>query len=160
MLALDRVMNFEVAARVDLDLPVAIVDYYRVFPDPPVTKEFVADIQRGIKNPLRIYTNGNKGVLRDGHHRLVGAKQLGIENLPVHIVPNWLERTYDDYELPEVEHYLAGWLLDNIDFIHTNHKTRRTEVNKRLSTVYCECGAQWRESRQEPWQHVMGAPKR
>jgi hypothetical protein len=158
---IEEVMNYTSPARIDLQLPVDVVDYYRVFPEPPVTEIFKQEIgEVGIQQPLRIYVNGRKGVLRDGHHRLKVAKDLGLDLLPVHVVPNWLERTYVDYELPDLEEHLTSWLADNLDFTHTGHKIRRTEANKRVTQAYCECGAHWRETKHEPWEHILGGPKR
>lgn len=158
---IENASNYTAPARVDLQLPVDVVDYYRVFPNPSVSDSLTADIAaNGIKNPLRIYTNGKQGVLRDGHHRLVVAKQLEMVTMDVHIVPNWLERTYIDYDLPPVEPILAEWLRDNLDFTHQGHQQRRTELNRRVTEAFCDCGAYWRENVREPWEHIMGAPKR
>jgi ParB-like nuclease family protein len=157
ILALDRATNYHEPSRIDLELPTEVVDYYRVFPKPSVTTELVEDIAlNGIKQPIRIYTNGSKGVLRDGHHRLVIAQQLGLSMLPVHLVPNWLEKTYVDYDLPELEPMVSNWLEERVDFTHQTHRTKRLELNKRLTQVSCSCGANWREVSRE---FVMGGPR-
>lgn len=160
-LIIEETMSYTAPARVDLQLPVDVVDYYRVFPEPPVTEILKQEIAEfGIQNPLRIYVNGRKGVLRDGHHRLKIAKDLGLDLVPVHVVPNWLERTYVDYDLPDLEEHLTSWLADNLDFTHQGHRQRRTELNKRVTEAFCDCGAYWREHMREPWEHIMGAPKK
>jgi hypothetical protein len=152
---------YRAPARVDIELPTEVVDYYRVFPAPLVTNEFVDDIVvNGIENPIRIYTNGTKAVLRDGHHRLVAAQILGMDKMPVHIVPDWLQQTYVDYELPELEPRLTGWLKSHLDFTHQGHQAKRAEINKMVTKVYCSCGADWRETPDEQWEFIMGGPKK
>lgn len=141
-----RVVRYHDRPRVDLQLPLSVADHYRVFeePDAPDSlQESVQDI--GIRIPLRIYTNGARAVLRDGHHRLVVARRLGLETVPVQVVPNWLDRLYDAYELPEIEPLLAGWLEANPLFGHDGHDMVRTESNVRISSTVCSCGATWRE---------------
>lgn len=155
------VLSYFERPRIDLHLMPELVDYYRVFGDPPVTDAFVADIERnGILEPLRIYTNGTTGVLRDGHHRLVAARRLGLSSVPVHIVPNWLQRLYDGFPLPELDPVVSTWLADNLDFTHQSHFQKRIQCNRRLSQVRCSCGAHWRELDVEPWEHVLGAPRK
>lgn len=156
-----RVLSYFERPRIDLQLLTSLVDYYRVFDDPPVSEELVADIEaHGIREPLRIYTNGVTGVLRDGHHRLVAARRLELTSVPVHIVPNWLQRLYDGYPLPPLEPVVSTWLADNLDFTHRSHLQKRVECNKRLTQVVCSCGAHWREMSTEPWERVLGAPRR
>lgn len=143
---LTRVLSYFERPRVDLQMAVGLLDYYRVFDDPPVNALLVADVERnGICEPLRLYTNGITGVLRDGHHRLVVARQLGLRTVPVHIVPNWLQRLYDGYPLPPLEPVVSTWLADNVDFTHRSHIQHRVVCNKRLTQVLCSCGAHWRE---------------
>lgn len=150
---------YRAPARVDIGLPTGVVDYYRVFPNPDITDDFHADItSNGIKNPIRIYTNGTHAVLRDGHHRLVAAHKVGLKTMPVHIVPDWLQHTYADYNLPELEPLLANWLRDNLDFAHQGHQAKRAEVNKMVTQVFCSCGATWRETPDEQWERCLGGP--
>lgn len=160
-LVVDRVKLYHAPARVDIELPTAVVDGYRVFDDPLVSEEFVEDIRaNGIQNPIRIYTNGVKGVLRDGHHRLVVARRLGLKKMPVHVVPDWLQQTYPDYELPELDPRLIGWLRNNLDFTHRGHQAKRAQVNRCVTIVRCSCGADWREAPDEQWERIMGGSKR
>jgi hypothetical protein len=157
-LAINKVMSYYAPARVDLELPTEVVDYYRVFPEPNVSNLLVKDIQNnGIRNPVRLYTNGYRGVLRDGHHRLVVAKRSGITHMPVHVIPNWLEKTYISYSLPRLESLVSQWLENSLDFTHQSHNTSRVQLNKRITHIKCSCGAHWRESFHEPWQMVLGA---
>lgn len=142
-----RILSYTETARVDLHLPVLTVEYYRLFPEPPVPSDLFDDIRaNGIRSPLRIYTNGVKGVLRDGHHRLYIARMLGFKTVPVHVIPNWLEKVYVGYGLPDLERILQSWLADNDDsFTHVDHVQKRKECNERMTAVTCSCGAGWRE---------------
>lgn len=142
-----RVLSYTEPPRVDLHLPVLTVEYYRLFPEPPVPSDLFADIRaNGIRSPLRIYTNGVKAVLRDGHHRLYVARALGFDTVPVHVIPNWLEKVYVGYGLPDLEDRLATWLNEHMDyFCHEDHIQKRKTCNVRMTAVTCSCGATWRE---------------
>ncbi len=156
-----RVTNYFEPPRIDIELPTEIVDYYRVFPQPPISDELVKDIAaHGITNPLRIYTNGGQGVLRDGHHRLGVALQLGLDTMPVHLVPNWLGKTYFEYKLPRLEPLVEEWLRGNLDFAHEGHQNKRVDLNKRLTEVHCCCGARWRENVHEEWERILQHPRK
>ena len=78
----------------------------------------------------------------------------------MHVVPNWLQKVYFGYDLPDLEPLVKGWLADNLDFSHQGHTTKRAELNHRLTQVYCSCGAKWREHSREPWEHVLGMPRK
>jgi hypothetical protein len=121
------------------------VEHYRVFSRPTVSAEFISDIKvNGVTNQLRIYTNGRRAVLRDGHHRLVVAQQIGISFLPVHVIPDAL-RIYAGYSLAAVDSVLEEWLIENDDkFYHRGHRSCRQVLNSRLTRTICDCGAEWR----------------
>jgi hypothetical protein len=89
----------------------------------------------------------------------VVARRLGIETLPVHLVPNWLVRVYDEYELPGLEPLVKAWLDENLDFSHRGHTMKRAELNHVSTQVYCSCGAHWRETLHEPWERVTTGVK-
>lgn len=147
MIDSSRVLRYDDNPRVDLEMPVEIAEYYRVFEEPDVPDVLRESVARdGIISPLSIFTNGVKAVLRDGHHRLALARDTGMTTVPVQVIPNWLDRLYDTYRLPEVESVLRGWTEANPEFGHTGHETERTPCNLRLEQVVCSCGATWREA--------------
>lgn len=144
-----KIFTYQETPRIDLKIPVEVMEYYRVFPQPTVTDDFVADVGHGIREPLRIITDGDRAVLRDGHHRLAAMRKLRKTiSVPVHVVPNWLGNLYvDEYAPPGVEPVLARWLNENEDkFAHVEHTQELLEENTRLRHVGCSCGADWRES--------------
>jgi hypothetical protein len=143
-----KIFTYKETPRIDIKLPVEIMEYYRVFPQPQVTDEFVDSIRHGIREPLRIITDGTRAVLRDGHHRLAAMRREGMTvALPVHVVPNWLGNLYvDEYEPPYLESALARWLDRNEVFIHLDHTQTVLANNDRLRHIACSCGADWRES--------------
>jgi len=142
-----RVVRFEQISRVDLELPTGVVDSYRVWKEPPVPQELLDDITAvGIREPLRLFTDGVHAVLRDGHHRLVVAKQLGLATLPVHVMPNHLGGVYDDVTLTPIDELLARWLEANeFDFNHSSHTYHKAPMSPRAIQVACSCGASWWE---------------
>jgi hypothetical protein len=159
--AVHQGLGYREPPRVDLELPVGVVDYYRVFPSPEVTDELREDIRaNGVRDPIRIYTDGRRGVLRDGAHRLRIAYQLGIPTLATQIVPNFLGKVYDDYTVPVLEGVLTDWLAENLDYGHAEHRTIRWSVDKYVTKVSCSCGQAWTESPYEPWELVLGAHRK
>ena len=106
-----RPVRHEEDWHIDLELPTETVEYYRVFPDPKeISQELADDIAaNGIQRPVRIYTNGTRGVLRDGHHRLAIAKSQGITRMSAQIVANLLNPYTED--LPALEPAVKGWLV-------------------------------------------------
>lgn len=156
-----RAFGYQEPPRVDLELPVDVVEYYRVFPHPPISDELREDFEiNGITEPIRIYTDGQRGVLRDGRHRLRWAQQARIPTLTAQIVPNFLGKVYQDYTLPLLEGTLSSWLTENLDYSHTDHRMLRVSVDKRITKVSCSCGQDWKESPYEPWGLVFGAHRK
>lgn len=143
-----KIFTYQETPRIDIKLPVEIMEYYRVFPQPAITDEFVENIRHGIREPLRIITDGTRAVLRDGHHRLAAQRREGIITaLPVHVVPNWLGNLYvGEFEPPDLESALGRWLDRNEAFTHTDHTQDEVTRNDRLRLVDCSCGATWREA--------------
>lgn len=144
-----KIFTYQETPRIDLKVPVEVMEYYRVFPQPVVDDALVADIvTNGIREPLRIITDGTRAVLRDGHHRLAAMRKKDITtSLPVHVVPNWLGNLYvDEFTPPDVEPVLGRWLANNEAFTHTGHNQISLATNERLRHVRCLCGANWRES--------------
>lgn len=143
-----RILTYQEPARIDLKIPKDVMEFYRVFPQVTVTDEFVTDIrENGIREPLRIMTDGTRAVLRDGHHRLRAAQQTHLAAVPVHVVPNWLGNLYDDpaFAPPDVELCLFRWLKDNRSFLHVGHQQVEVGRNDRLIHFDCSCGATWRQ---------------
>jgi hypothetical protein len=143
-----KIFTYQEPARIDLKIPVEVMEYYRVFGQPAITDAFVDDVRHGIREPLRIVTDGSRAVLRDGHHRLAAVRRLGMTvALPVHVVPNWLGNLYvDEFAPPGVEPILKRWLADNETFVHTGHTQTELSTNDRCRHIACSCGADWRES--------------
>jgi hypothetical protein len=140
-------MGYASSVRIDLQLPLAVAQYYRVFAEPAVPnalRESVAT--HGFLRPLAVYTDGTHAVLRDGHHRLAVARELGLITVPVSISPNWLTRLYDEFTLPVIEPLLATWLEANPGFGHAEHVVSRAQANPRVIRASCSCGSTWRES--------------
>jgi len=144
-----KIFTYQETPRIDLKIPPDVLEYYRVFSSPAITEAFVDDVRGGIREPLRIITDGDRAVLRDGHHRLAAIRKLKMSiALPVHVVPNWLGNLYVGVnEPPGVEPVLARWLNENEDvFTHVDHTQELLAENARLRHVGCSCGADWRES--------------
>jgi len=67
--------------------------------------------QQGIRQPIQMLTNGTHAFVDDGHHRALGAQQLGMTQAPVHI-------DHDPYLLddtPDAQPLQPGPLKDWID---------------------------------------------
>lgn len=143
-----KVMSYRAAwPSVDLELPIAVAEYYRVFAEPAVPNALRDNVaEHGILTPLQIYTDGIHAVLRDGHHRLAIARELGLITVPISVHPNWLDRLYDEFTLPTLEPLLQEWLGSNPDFGHGEHRVRRADRNIRMIEAVCSCGTTWRES--------------
>lgn len=69
-------------------LPIDVVHHYREF-DRPYDKntQMIERVIRdqGIRQPLRISTDGTHGMLIEGNHRLHAARRLGMTHLPVQV---------------------------------------------------------------------------
>lgn len=143
--------------------PIGVVDYYRCWPVAPPQTELVESIKakalalreqgysevlsyaNGIEMPLVVYTDGTRGLLAEGNHRLQAAKEIGIKQLRVLVVPDHLilPRGMSEVHLRPAERYLRDAVHD-LEYRHTNHELKRFQVDPGSTMhVYCSCGAQW-----------------
>lgn len=105
----------------------------------------------GVLSPVRINTDGVSGVLTDGHNRYRLAKELGIEEMPVQVVPDNLRRMSAKYGRPALEPILREWIVDNL-WAHEGHDVSQHKIGARTggisSNTYlkcvCSCGAAWK----------------
>lgn len=72
-----------------LMLPTDIAHHYREY-NRPVDDENTAMLTRviadqGIRQPLRISTDGTHAILHEGNHRLTVARQLGMSHVPIQV---------------------------------------------------------------------------
>lgn len=109
-------------------LPIDVVHHYREFDRPydantRMVQRVIAD--QGIRQPLKISTDGTHAMLIEGNHRLHAARQLGMTHLPVQVFlekpgevmgkkhPDMLA-THPDYHDPApLEPVLSDWIKDN-----------------------------------------------
>lgn len=82
------------AMQPDLHLPTHLVrSQYTIGPIRHRTEQeyrdaLLEDIKaKGITKPLLIYTDGERGYLGDGHHRLEAAERLGLPTVPAVVIP-------------------------------------------------------------------------
>jgi hypothetical protein len=97
-------------------LPVAVAHHYREYdrPHDDVLGQVIAE--QGIRQPLRISTDGTHATLHEGNHRLEVAKRLGLTHVPVQVT---LEKPGDIIHnggRPPVplEPHLGDWIAQNI----------------------------------------------
>lgn len=141
----------------DLFLPTDIVGRYVTGPRVPLRGNFDALRQSmsldGVLEPLRIRTNGIFGILADGHSRHRLAIQMGIEELPIQVIPDSLRRVSAQYGHPVLDETLAAWVAENL-WRHLDHEVTRHRIGKQTGmaitpNIYlkcvCSCGATWKE---------------
>jgi hypothetical protein len=102
-----------------LMLPTDIAHHYREY-DRPVDDENTRMLTRviadqGIRQPLKISTDGTHAVLHEGNHRVNVARQLGISHVPVQVT---LEKPGDiinnsGIDPIPLESVLGGWVDQN-----------------------------------------------
>jgi hypothetical protein len=69
--------------------------------------DLASDIAKnGIRQPVVINTNGHHAYLDDGHHRTLAAQLLGLDRMPVRVVPGKYARSGD----AEVNGHLKDWM--------------------------------------------------
>ena len=141
----------------DLYLPTEVVKRYHVAEmahrlkiDPTLEWDIK---QNGVLKPLKLYTNGINGVLGDGNHRLRVAVKLGIEELPVQILPDSLRRMSSQRGYPPLDSITKDWATDWL-WSHTEHTVTRHIIGGKsaggisphlFKRCECSCGAKWRE---------------
>jgi hypothetical protein len=118
--------------------------------DPPLEWDIK---QRGVLKPLRLYTNGTFGILGDGNHRLRIALKLGIDKLPVQILPDNFKRMASQKGYPMLEPVVEAWVKENL-WSHSDHTVTRhiiggessggIKASKFIKCV-CSCDATWKE---------------
>lgn len=104
----------------DVMIPTKVLDHYREYSHPYDHKleEIIRD--QGIRQPVRISTDGNHAILSEGNHRLDVALKLGIPEIPARVFLG------DDILRGDVDGTLGGKApapLENFlkDFISKNH---------------------------------------
>lgn len=140
----------------DLYLPTEVVARYDVNPTAhgPHYFNLEQDIAaNGIQKPVRIYTNGIMGILGDGTQRVRMAQKLGIESIPVQVLPDHLRRMLTQRGSAQVDPDLAIWIDAHL-WQHADHDVSRKVVgggpsmgvtpNKYIRCT-CSCGASWKE---------------
>lgn len=137
-------------------LPVDLVDYYRCWPaaDPP--EALVDNIRvNGVASPLIIYSDGFRGLLGEGNHRLAAVKELGLSMLPVIVIPDRLVlpagmsveqlRQLD----PDVDRLTAEVTrrhhgIPSPGTVVAHRHQLSTHIEDQIVYVFCVCGAHWR----------------
>jgi hypothetical protein len=144
--------------KADLTIPTDAVAHYATHRPGPLRGDFqpleFSIRNDGVRQPLRIATDGVWGVLTDGHHRLRIARQLGVKKLPVQVVPDNMRRMSYKYGRAALEPFLAEWIPEHL-WVHTTHEVIRRRVGSPspaggiVSSTYlrcdCSCGANWKE---------------
>lgn len=103
-----------------LMLPTDIAHHYREY-DRPVDDENTAMLTRviadqGIRQPLRISTDGTHAILHEGNHRLSVARQLGMSHVPVQVTlekPGEIMTNSADSRPVPLEPVLREWVKQN-----------------------------------------------
>jgi ParB-like nuclease domain len=141
----------------DLWLPTEVAAHYHVANmdhrrpiDPPLE----ADIrEKGILFPLTIYTNGQHALIGDGNHRVRIAIKLGLEKVPVQVLPDNLRRKASRCGHPVLEPVLNAWVQEHL-WPHHDHEVFRRVIGgkaaggiepNRFANCRCSCNARWRE---------------
>lgn len=133
-------------------LPVEVVDHYRCWPEAEADEALTESVvSTGMTTPIIIYSDGLKGVLGDGQHRLAVAKELHWPEVPVQVIPDRLEvptgidMTRDHLRPAE------PMVLDVLDLLVRKHMRSlhsvRTYAEEHTVHVFCSCGAQWKRPR-------------
>lgn len=141
----------------DLVLPTDVVKRYHVTEmahrlsiDPSLEWDIK---QNGVLHPLKLYTNGANAVLGDGNHRVRIAVKLGIEELPLQILPDSLRRMSSQQGYPPLDEQIKEWAEDNL-WLHGDHDIVRHIIGGKsagginphlFKRCVCSCGARWRE---------------
>ena len=103
-----------------LMLPTDIAHHYREY-DRPVDDENTAMLTRviadqGIRQPLKISTDGTHAILHEGNHRLTVARQLGMSHVPVQVTlekPGEIMTNSADSRPVPLEPVLGEWVNQN-----------------------------------------------
>src|ERR1700752_4670354 len=97
----------------DLYLPTEVVHRYHVAEtahrlaiDPSLEWDIKAN---GVLHPLKLYTNGGFAILGAGNHRCRIAVKLGIEKLPLQILPDNFRRMRSQRGYPPLEPEVKAW---------------------------------------------------
>jgi hypothetical protein len=128
------------------------VDYYRCWPRAQVTDAFVDDVGvNGIQQPLVIYSNGSHGLLGEGNHRIAAARRLGLERIPIVIVPDrlTLPEGMGQEHLRRLDPRTAA-ALAGVAQLHWRSNRHAISTNSVGTTVhvFCRCGAQWKRPKE------------
>jgi hypothetical protein len=102
-----------------LHLPIDVVHHYREFDRPydantRMLERIIGD--QGIRQPLRISTDGTHALLHEGNHRLHAARRLGLTHLPVQVTlekPGDVMRNNGARPPAPLEPVLADWVDRN-----------------------------------------------
>lgn len=109
--------------------------------------------QKGVLKPLKLYTNGVSGILGDGNHRLRIAVKLGLDELPVQVLPDSLRRMSSQRGYPTLDAVTKEWAADWL-WSHAEHTVTRHIIGAKstggidphlFKRCTCSCGASWRE---------------
>src|ERR1700752_3636109 len=98
----------------DLWLPTNIASHYHVAnmdhrrPIDPSLENDIAE--NGILLPISIYTNGLHALIGDGSHRVRIAMKLGLEKVPVQVLPDNMRRKASRCGHPVLESVLDAWV--------------------------------------------------
>jgi ParB-like nuclease domain len=116
----------------DLVIPTEAVEHYNYERPGPLRGNFSplrhSLATEGVLSPLVIATDGQWGTLRDGNHRLRLAKELGIVELPVQIVPDNMRRISMKFGRAVLENHVLSWIPENL-WVHTTHEIIRRRVS-------------------------------
>jgi len=113
------------------------------------------DIKKnGIRTPVKIYTNGLQGYLRDGSHRLMVARKLKLKKLPVQVIPDNFKHIHTQRGFPQLDPELKEWVQANL-FKHDDHQVERHIFGggpgagvspAKFVRCRCSCKARWKEN--------------
>ncbi len=140
----------------DLVLPTELVKKYqsaeiahRPFIDPSLEWDISTN---GVLHPLKLYTNGQFALIGDGNHRVRIALKLGIEELPVQIIPDNFRRMRSRVGFPLLEAEAKTWVDKNL-WPHTEHDVTKHAIGggsgagilaNAFVKCVCDCGSYWK----------------
>lgn len=94
-------------------LPTHVLDHYREHDREPSEALQDSIFREGVKQPVRISTDGTHALLHEGNHRLAAAKSQGIRHLPVQVTLDPEVHSNGGRPPQKMEPMLGNWVTDN-----------------------------------------------